>query len=112
MLNKVTVLLCRQGRVAEVVETENSLAGVQSLLGANDLETVKPRSPDVSVVYSHAAQLRDLPVNRRIYSEDLEDVTELKGDFIIGLMPRGCREFLPMSRMVVDRYNKLTEMVL
>lgn len=112
MLNKVTVLLCRQGCAAEVVKIENSLAGVQSLLGANDLETVKPWSPDVSVVYSHAAQLRDLQPNRRLYCEDGEQTITLKGDFIIGLMPRGCREFLPMPRMVVDRYNKLTEVVL
>lgn len=34
MLNKVTVLLCRQGCVAEVVEIENSLAGMQGVLGA------------------------------------------------------------------------------
>lgn len=112
MLNKVTVLLCRQGCAAEVVKIENSLAGVQSLLGANDLETVKPWSPDVSVVYSHAAQLRDLQPNRRLYCEDGEQTITLKGDFIIGLMPRGCREFLPMPRMVVDRYNKLMEVVL
>lgn len=112
MLNKVTVLLCRQGRAAEVVEIENSLAGVQSLLGANDLETVKPWSPDVSVVYSHAAQLRDLPVNRRLYCENGEKTITLKGDFILGLMPRGCGEFLPMPRIVVDRYRKQMEMVL
>lgn len=111
MLNKVTVLLCRQGRAAEVVEIENSLAGVQSLLGANDLETVKPWSPDVSVVYSHAAQLRDLPTNRRVYGEDGGGI-EIKGDFILGLMPRGCSEFLSMPRMVVDRYKKLMEVVL
>lgn len=111
MLNKVTVLLCRQGCAAEVAEIDNSLAGVQGLLGANDLETIKPWSPDVSVVYSHAAQLRDLPTNRRIYSEDGGGEVEVKGDFIIGLMPRGCGEFLPMPRMVVDRYNKLMEVL-
>ena len=55
MLNKVTVLLCRQGSEAEVVEIENSLAGMQGLLGANDLETVKP---DIS-------HLRDFPPNLR-----------------------------------------------
>ena len=111
MLNKVTVLLCRQGCAAEVVEIENSLAGMQGLLGANDLETVKPWSQDVSVVYSHAAQLRDFPPNRRLYCEDGENAITLKGDFIVGLMPRGCGEFLPMPRMVVDRYNKLMEVL-
>lgn len=112
MLNKVTVLLCRQGRAAEVVEIDNSMAGVQGLLGANDLEQVKPWSPDVSIIFSHSAQLRDSPVNRRIYSEDLQDTAEVKGDFVVGLMPRGCGEFLPIPRMVVDRYNKLMEVVL
>ena len=111
MLNEVTVLLCRQGCVAEVVEIENSLAGMQGVLGANDLETVKPWSPDVYVVYSHAAQLRDFPPNRRLYCEDGESAITLKGDFIVGLMPRGCGEFLPMPRMVVDRYNKLMEVL-
>lgn len=111
MLNKVTILLCRQGSEAEVVEIENSLAGMQGLLGANDLETVKPWSPDVSVVYSHAAQLRDFPPNRRLYYEDGEQTITLKGDFIVGMMPRGCGEFLPIPRMVIDRYNKLMEVL-
>lgn len=111
MLNKVTVLLCRQGCAAEVVEIENSLAGMQGVLGTNDLETVKPWSPDVSVVYSHAAQLRDFPPNRRIYCEDGEQTITLKGDFIIGMMPRGCGEFLPIPRMVIDRYSKLMEVL-
>lgn len=111
MLNKVTVLLCRQGCAAEVVEIENSLAGMQGVLGANDLETVKLWSPDVSVVYSHAAQLRDFPPNRRLYCEDGDNAITLKGDFIVGMMPRGCGELLPIPRMVIDRYSKLMEVL-
>lgn len=110
MVGKVDVLLCRVGEVAEVVEIENCDEGVAALLQVEDMENlsyITPWSQDVMVVFNEKARV----ANRRLYAEQGEDSVVVSGDFIVALMPRGCSEFLPMPRMVVDRYSKLMEVI-
>lgn len=109
MVGRVDVLLCRVGEVAEVVEIENSDEGVAEVLNCDveDLNYITPWSQDVAVIFDSRAERK----NRRIYTERGDGMVEVCGDFVVALMPRGCSEFLPMPRMVVDRYSKLMEVV-
>lgn len=109
MVGRVDVLLCRVGEVAEVVEVDNSDEGVAKALGCKveELCYITPWSQDVAVVFYERAKRK----NRRLHAEQGEGSVVVSGDFIVALMPRGCSEFLPMPRMVVDRYSKLMEVV-
>lgn len=109
MVGRVDVLLCRVGEVAEVVEIENSDEGVAEALGCNveELCYITPWSQDVKVIFDETARA----ANRRLHAERGDSSVLVCGDFIVALMPRGCSEFLPMPRMVVDRYSKLMEVI-
>lgn len=109
MVEHVTVLLCRLGGAAEVVEVENSDEGVAEALGCKveELSYINPWSQDVTVIFDSRAERK----NRRIYTERGDGMVEVCGDFIVALMPRGCSSFLPIPRMVVDRYSKYMEVV-
>lgn len=109
MVGRVDVLLCRVGEVAEVVEIENSDEGVAKALGCKveELCYITPWSQDVKVAFDEKARV----ANRRLHTEQGSGSVEVSGDFVVALMPRGCSEFLPMPRMVVDRYSKLMEVI-
>lgn len=106
-MEKINVLYCPVGRQCEMVEIENNMGAIQRLVGCDELEIAKPWSQDVAVVFYEHAKRK----NRRLHAEQGEGSVVVSGGFVVALMPRGCSEFLPMPRMVVDRYSKLMEVV-
>lgn len=67
-VDKINVLLVRPGQAPEMVEIENTLEVMQSVVGG-DIEEYMPFEDEVAIICNEEGKLTGLPLNRAIYAE-------------------------------------------
>lgn len=65
---KISVILVEPGKYPKLIEIEDSLEAMQSLVGG-DIEEYMPYEDEVAIICNEEGKMNGMPLNRAIYSE-------------------------------------------
>lgn len=100
------VLHVEPGKRARMVEIEDSLSAMQSLVGGM-IEEYMPFEDDVALVCNDEGKLAGLPLNRGIKDEkgNLQDI--IAGDFFVCYAPVESEKFLSLPPDMEAKYKEM-----
>lgn len=97
------VLLVRAGREAEMVEIEDSLEGMQRVVGGM-IEEYMPWEDDVAIVCNEEGKMNGMPMNRAVKGDDGNYLDVIAGDFFICYAPFDSEKFLSLPDDLAEKY--------
>lgn len=83
---KISVVLVEPGKYPRLVEIEDSLEAMQSLVEGN-IEEYMPYEDEVAIICNEEGKMNGMPLNRAIYSDDKEMLDIIAGKFFICYAP-------------------------
>ena len=101
---KISVVLVEPGKYPRLVEIEDKLEAMQSIV-EGDIEEYMPFEDEVAIVCNDEGKIKGLPLNRAIYSEDKEMVDIIAGKFFICYAPVESERFLSMPKDLARKYE-------
>ena len=104
-MDKISVLLCRVGECAKIVEIEDSLESFQQIVEGM-IEEYMPFDDDVAIVCNDEGKMLGLPLNRAIEDEDGRIMDIIAGDFFICYAPWESEKFLSLPTELAEKYQE------
>jgi len=114
--NKIKVLLVEPNKYPEIVEIEDNLEAMQSLVGGY-IEEYMPYNDNIAIVCNEEGKMMGLPLNRAIYEEN--DVTDKKfyqtnrnmidiiaGKFFICYAPPESEKYMSLPDELAKKYKE------
>jgi len=77
---KISVILVEPGRYPKLIEIEDTLEAMQSLV-EGDIEEYMPFEDEVAIICNDEGKMNGLPLNRAVYSEPEMSYPQLKAHF-------------------------------
>lgn len=108
---KISVVLVEVGKVPRLVEIENTLEAMQSLVGGN-IEEYMPFNDEVAIVCNEEGKMRGLSLNRAIYTNSRKILDVIAGDFFVAYAPKGTDKFQSMPEDLAKKYEEYFKMVI
>lgn len=102
---KISVVLVEVGKLPRLVEIENTLETMQSLVGGN-IEEYMPFHDEVAIVCNEEGKMRGLPLNRAIYTNNRKILDIIAGDFFVAYAPKGTDKFQSMPKDLAKKYEE------
>ena len=97
----MTVIACLPGKIAQVVEIDGSLKGMQQFVGGY-IEEICPFSDPVAIVCNEEGKINRMELNRALYTEDGTMFDIVAGPmFICGL---GEEDFTSIQGEMLEKY--------
>lgn len=113
---QISVIFCRPGEVAEIVEIEDDLESMQKLVGGL-IEPYDPfysetdsRYENVILVCNEEGKLRQMPPSRAIIDEDGHVMDVIAGPFFLCYSPVESERFLSMPMDLEEEFRKKYEL--
>ena len=112
--NKIRVLLCKEGELAEVVEMEDGLKAMQELVGGLIEEYMPftgddPREDNIAIVCNEEGKMNRMPLNRAIIDEDGQMLDIIAGPFFICYAPLESETFESLPPDLEEKYRRKFE---
>ena len=102
---KISVVLVAPGKYPRLVEIEDSLEAMQSLVEGN-IEEYMPYEDEVAIICNEEGKMNGMPLNRAIYSDDKEMLDIIAGKFFICYAPFESEKFLSMPKELARKYEE------
>ena len=102
---KISVILVEPGRYPKLIEIEDTLEAVQSLV-EGDIEEYMPFDDEVAIICNEEGKMRGLPLNRAVYVDNKEMVDIIAGKFFICYAPIESEKFLSMPKELARKYEE------
>ena len=102
---KISVILVEPGRYPKLIEIEDTLEAMQSLV-EGDIEEYMPFDDEVAIICNEEGKMRGLPLNRAVYVDNKEMVDIIAGKFFICYAPIESEKFLSMPKELARKYEK------
>lgn len=102
---KISVVLVELGKYPRLVEIEDSLEAMQSLVEGN-IEEYMPYEDEVAIICNEEGKMNGMPLNRAIYSDDKEMLDIIAGKFFICYAPFESEKFLSMPKELARKYEE------
>lgn len=102
---KISVVLVEPGKYPRLVEIEDSLEAMQSLVEGN-IEEYMPYEDEVAIICNEEGKMNGMPLNRAIYSDDKEMLDIIAGKFFICYAPFESEKFLSMPKELARKYEE------
>lgn len=109
---QISVIFCRPGEVAEVVEIENDLELMQELVDGliesydPFYSETDPRYENVILVCNEEGKIRQMPPSRAIFDEDGRVMDVIAGPFFICYAPIESETFLSLPDDLKEEMRK------
>ena len=113
---QISVIFCRPGEVAEVVEIENDLESMQELVGGliepydPFYSETDPRYENVILVCNEEGKLRQMPPSRAIVDENGHVMDVIAGPFFLCYASVESERFLSMPADLEEEFRKKYEL--
>lgn len=113
---QISVIFCRPGEVAEVVEIENDLEPMQELVDGliesydPFYSETDPRYENVILVCNEEGKIRQMPPSRVIVYENGHVMDVIAGPFFLCYAPVESERFLSMPADIEEEYRKKYEL--
>lgn len=104
-MKTISVLLVQPNKYPKMIEIEDSLEAMQSVVGG-DIEEYMPFEDEVAVICNEEGKINGLPLNRAIYAEDKEMIDIIAGDFFIAYAPVSSEKFLSLPDDMAKKYSE------
>ena len=101
---KISVILVEPGRYPKLIEIEDTLAAMQSLV-EGDIEEYMPFEDEVAIICNEEGKMNGAELNRAIYSDDKEILDIIAGKFFIAYAPIESESFLSMPKDLMKKYE-------
>ena len=101
--NKIKVLLCEAGKVAKLIEVEDSYEAMQNLVGG-EIEECMPWEYDVCIICNEDGKMLGLSLNRTIKDDNGGFLDVIAGDFFICYAPFESEKFLSLPEDLAEKY--------
>ena len=105
---KLKVIYVEPGKRASVIEIEDSLKAMQSLVGGM-IEEYMPYEDDVAIICNEEGKLMRLPPSRAITDEDGRVMDVIAGPFFICYAPLESERFLSMPEDLEHQFKEKFE---
>lgn len=102
---KISVILVEPGRYPKLIEIEDTLEAMQSLV-EGDIEEYMPFDDEVAIICNEEGKMRGLPLNRAVYVDNKEMVDIIAGKFFICYAPIESEKFLSMPKELTRKYEE------
>lgn len=102
---KISVTLVEPGRYPKLIEIEDTLEAMQSLVEGN-IEEYMPFDDEVAIICNEEGKMRGLPLNRAVYVDNKEMVDIIAGKFFICYAPIESEKFLSMPKELARKYEE------
>ncbi len=106
--DKINILLVEVGKKPKNVEVEDSLESFQKIVGGM-IEEYTPFDDEVSIICNDEGKIRNLPMNRAIYSntdpDKIDDI--ICGDFFLCYAPFQSEKFLSLTNDMIEKYTEI-----
>lgn len=102
---KISVILVEPGRYPKLIEIEDTLEAMQSLV-EGDIEEYMPFDDEVAIICNEEGKMRGLPLNRAVYVDNKEMVDIIAGKFFICYAPIESEKFLSMPKELARKYEE------
>ena len=102
---KISVILVDPGRYPKLIEIEDTLEAMQSLV-EGDIEEYIPFDDEVAIICNEEGKMRGLPLNRAVYADNKEMVDIIAGKFFICYAPIESEKFLSMPKELARKYEE------
>ena len=102
---KISVVLVEPGKYPRLVEIEDSLEAMQSLVEGN-IEEYMPYEDEVAIICNEEGKMNGMTLNRAIYSDDKEMLDIIAGKFFICYAPFESEKFLSMPKELARKYEE------
>ena len=112
--NKIRVILCKEGELAEVVEMEDGLKAMQELVGGLIEEYMPftgddPREDNIAIVCNEEGKMNRMPLNRAIIDEYGQMLDIIAGPFFICYAPLESETFESLPPDLEEKYRRKFE---
>ena len=108
MKEKIRIVLCKVGEKARVIEIEDELKAMQTVVGGL-IQDWMPFEDEVAIICNEEGKMSGLPLNRGIMIEGkLADI--IAGDFFLVYAPLESERFLSMPLELEEKYLKIFEL--
>lgn len=103
--NKINVLLVQPMKNPQMIQIDDSLESMQSVVGGM-IEEYMPFEDDVALVCNDEGKMRGMELNRGIFTEDgqLQDI--IAGDFFVCYTPIESEKFLSLPPEFAEKYRE------
>ena len=102
---KISVLLVEPHKYPRMVEIEDSLEGMQELVGGR-IEEYMPFEDDVAIVCNEEGKIKGDVLNRAIYSDNHEIQDIIAGKFFVCYAPIESESFLSLPDDLAKKYEE------
>lgn len=103
--NTISVLLVQPDKYPKIVEIEDSLEAMQTVVGG-DIEEYMPFEDEVALICNEEGKISGLPLNRAIYDEDHRIVEVITGTFFIANAPFTSDSFESLPKDLAEKYKE------
>lgn len=101
---KINVIMCRAGEIAEVAKIEHSLEGLQKAVGGYIEEYFPFQKDPAAIICNENGKLDGLPLNRAVYDKEGNIMDVICGDFLIVGAPYDSTELTDISPKMKKKY--------
>ena len=102
---KISVILVEPGRYPKLIEIEDTLEAMQSIV-EGDIEEYMPFDDEVAIICNEEGKMRGLPLNRAVYVDNKEMVDIIAGKFFICYAPIESEKFLSIPKELARKYEE------
>ena len=102
---KISVILVEPGRYPKLIEIEDTLEAMQSLV-EGDIEEYMPFDDEVAIICNEEGKMRGLPLNRAVYVDNKEMADIIAGKFFICYAPIESEKFLSIPKELARKYEE------
>ncbi len=106
--NKITVLVVEPEKVSRVVQIEETLESMQSVVGGL-IEEIMPFDDEVALVCNEEGKINGSELNRAIYNEDGEMIDVIAGTFFVCSAPFDSEKFESLTPEQLQKFSKRFE---
>ncbi|MCQ4794149.1 DUF3846 domain-containing protein [Anaerofustis stercorihominis] len=102
---KIKVILVQPMKTAKVIEIEETLGAMQSVVEGS-IEEYMPFEDDVAIICNDEGKIKGLDLNRAIYDEEGKIQEIICGTFFLCYAPIDSEKFLSMPYDLLKKYEE------
>lgn len=101
----ISVLLIQPEKYPKMIEIENSLEAMQTVVGG-DIEEYMPFEDEVAIICNDEGKINGMPLNRAVYDSEHQMIDIIAGVFFIAYAPISSGKFLSLPDDMAKKYSE------
>ena len=102
--NKISVLLIEPNKYPKMIEIEDTLEAMQSIVGG-DIEEYMPFDDEVAIICNEEGKFNGMQPNRAVYADDKEMMDIIFGTFFVCYAPIESENFQSLPPELAKKYE-------